>query len=144
MRYLNRGLVVAVLSASAMLVDGSPSRAVAAQPNSNPAVVAQTVEARKAEADRLFQQGIKQHQISQFTAALQSWQQALVLYREIKDRQGEGNALGNLGLAYQSLGNYGKAIEFHQQSLAIKREIKNRRGEGASLGNLGSAYLPFA
>jgi hypothetical protein len=51
----------------------------------NSQVFAQTPEARKAEADRLLQQGIQQAQSSQFEAALQSWQQALTIYREIKD-----------------------------------------------------------
>ncbi len=111
--------------------------------------VAQAVDQRKVEADalraseaeRLLQQGIKLFKVSQFTAALQSWQQSLKLYREIKDRRGEGAALGNLGLAYRSLGNYAKAIEFHEQHLTIAREIKDRRGEGNSLGNLGLAYF---
>ncbi len=103
-------------------------------------VLAQTPQARKAEADRLFNQGNQQFQTSQFTAALQSWQQALSIYREIKDRQGEGAALGNLGLAYNSLGDYPKAIEYHQQSLALAREIKDRQGEAHALGNLGLAY----
>ena len=67
--------------------------------------IAQTVDQRKAEADRFLQQGIQQYQVSQFEAALQSWQQSLKLYREIKDRRGEGQSLGNLGLAYLSLGN---------------------------------------
>ena len=95
---------------------------------------------RKAEADKLLQQGIEQFQISQFTAALQSWQQALIIYRQIKDRQGEGQSLGNLGIAYRSLGEYTKAIEYHTSRLAIAREIKDRLGEGQSLGNLGIAY----
>ncbi|WP_427158656.1 tetratricopeptide repeat protein [Aliinostoc sp. HNIBRCY26] len=103
-------------------------------------LLAQTPADRKAEADRLLQQGIQQFQTSQFTAALQSWQQALIIYREIKDRKGEGYALGNLGIAYYSLGEYAKAIEYHQQLLAIAREIKDRNGEGAALGNLGNAY----
>jgi CHAT domain-containing protein len=103
-------------------------------------VLAQTPDSRKAEADRLLEQGNQQYSISQFEAALQSWQQALIIYREIKNRLGEGNALGNLGLAYKSLGDYAKAIEYHQQHLAIAREIKDRQGEGASLGQLGSAY----
>jgi CHAT domain-containing protein len=107
----------------------------------NSLVLAQTPDARKAEADRLFQQGIEQYQTSQFEAALQSWQQALTIYREIKDRKGEGQSLGNLGLAYLSLGDYAKAIEYEQQSLAVKREIKDRLGEGHALCNLGSAYL---
>ncbi|BAY81485.1 TPR repeat-containing protein [Calothrix parasitica NIES-267] len=71
---------------------------------------------------------------------MQSWEQALKIYREIKDRQGEGDALGNLGIAYFSFGNYSKAIDYHQQHLAIAREIKDRLGEGQSLGNLGNAY----
>nr|WP_199305036.1 CHAT domain-containing tetratricopeptide repeat protein [Coleofasciculus sp. FACHB-125] len=102
--------------------------------------LAQTPDARKAEADQLFQQGIQQAQASQFEAALQSWQQALSLYREIKDRQYEGASLGNLGLAYDSLGDYAKAIDYHQQSLAIAREIKDRQSEGVSLNNLGIPY----
>jgi CHAT domain-containing protein len=103
-------------------------------------VVAQTVDARKVEADRLFQQGIQQFQISQFEAALQSWKQALVIYRQIKDRWGEGSALGNLGVAYHFLGNYVKAIAYHEQRLAIAREIQDRQGEGNALGNLGNTY----
>ena len=75
-------------------------------------VLAQTSEVRKAEADRLLEQGIEQFNTSQFEAALQSWQQALVIYQQIKDRQGEGNALGNLGLAYYVLGDYIQATAF--------------------------------
>jgi len=104
-------------------------------------VAAQTNSDRKAEADRLFNQGIQQYQTSQIEAALQSWEQALIIYRAIKDRQGEGQSIGNLGVAYRNLGKYEKAIEFQLQRLAIAREIKDRRGEGTALGNLGTAYL---
>jgi tetratricopeptide (TPR) repeat protein len=106
----------------------------------NSQVLAQSSDARKAEANRLFDQGIQQFQTSQVEAALQSWQQALIIYREIKNRLGEGTSLGNLGIAYHSLGDYAKAIEYHQQYLAISGEIKDRLGEGQSLGNLGIAY----
>ncbi|MEM6753391.1 MAG: CHAT domain-containing protein [Cyanobacteria bacterium P01_C01_bin.38] len=103
-------------------------------------VLAQTVDGRKAEADRLLQQGIEQLNTSQYEAALQSWQQALIIYREIKDRHNEGWALGNLGAAYLYLGDYDKAIDYSEQTLAIFREIKDRNGEGTALGNLGVAY----
>ena len=106
----------------------------------NSQVLAQSPDDRKAEADRLFQQGIEQFQISQVEAALQSWQQALTIYQEIKDRLGERQTLGNLGIAYGSFGDYTKAIEYNQQSLVIAREIGDRRGEGNALGNLGAAY----
>jgi len=95
---------------------------------------------RQAEADRLLNLGTQQYNLSQFEAALQSYEQALTLYRAIKNRQSEGAALGGIGIAYYSLGKYEKAIEFKLQRLAIAREIKDRRGEGAALGNLGIAY----
>ena len=103
--------------------------------------IAQTTDARQAEADRLLQQGIQQYQNRQFQAALNSWQQALQIYRALKNRHKEGWALGNLGVAYGDLGSYAKAIEYGQQHLIIAREIKDREGEGAALGNLGVAYL---
>ncbi|WP_375327819.1 tetratricopeptide repeat protein [Microcystis sp. BLCC-F210] len=105
-----------------------------------PAVIAQNTDARKAEADRLLDRGIQQAQTSQFREALQSWEQALQIYREIKNRKGEANSLGNLGLAYGSLGQYQKAIEYLQQTLTIAREIGDRQGEAYSLDNLGIAY----
>jgi len=102
--------------------------------------IAQTTDAREAEADRLLQQGTQQYQTGQFQAALNFWQQALPIYRALKNRQGEGWTLGNLGMAYQSLGNYAKAIEYAQQHLAITREIKDRQTEGLALADLGRAY----
>jgi CHAT domain-containing protein/Flp pilus assembly protein TadD len=103
-------------------------------------LLVQGMDSRKAEADMVFEQGIKQFKNSQFKAALLSWQLARIVYQQIKDRQGEGSALGNLGSAYYSLGDYEKAIYYYQQALTITQEIRNRQGEGDALGNLGSAY----
>ncbi len=104
-------------------------------------VLAQTQSDKKAEADRLLQQGNQYFYISQYREAMQSWQKALEIYRDIGDRNDEAKSLGNLGSAYLSLGEYGKAIDFYQQSLAIIQEIGDREGVAISLGNLGSAYL---
>jgi len=95
---------------------------------------------RQAEADRLLEQGIQQFNISQVPAALQSWEQALMIYREIGYREGEAMSLGILADAYQSLGQYHRAIEFLKQSSEISREIGYRQGEAACLGSLGNAY----
>jgi CHAT domain-containing protein/lipopolysaccharide biosynthesis regulator YciM len=103
-------------------------------------VLAQTTNTRKQEADRLLEQGNKQINISQFEAALRSYQQALQIYQSIKDQQGKAASLGNLGVAYFSLGEYRRAIDYHNQSLAIKKAIGDRGGEAASLNNLGNAY----
>ena len=106
-----------------------------------PQALAQTPDARKAAAYRLFKQGIEQFQTSQYEAALDSWHQALILFQKLENRLGEGKSLGNLGMVYRVLGYYDTAIKYHQQSLAIAQEIKNYPGQSASLVNLGNAYL---
>ncbi|MEG3921244.1 tetratricopeptide repeat protein [Microcoleus sp. POL10_C6] len=103
-------------------------------------VVAQTTDARQAEADRLLQQGIQQEETGQLRGAMNSWQQALQIYRALKNRRKEGVTLGILGVAYRSAGNNAKAIEYAQLSLAIAREIKDRQSEGLALSILGLAY----
>ena len=95
---------------------------------------------REPEADRLLEQGNQQFNISQFREALQSWEQALTIYREIGSRAGEANSLGNFGTAYNSLGQFYKAIEFLEQSLEISRKIGDRLAEANSLDNLGISY----
>ncbi|MBD2741856.1 CHAT domain-containing protein [Coleofasciculus sp. FACHB-1120] len=96
---------------------------------------------QKTEADKLTQQGTQQRQAGQFEAALKSYQQALIIYRQIKDRQGEGLVLANLGNAYNNRSDFTKAIEYSQQALKITREINDRESEGRILSNLGAAYL---
>ena len=98
-----------------------------------------TAQNRKAEADSFLEQGIKQLDNQQPSAALQSFQQALAIYREIKDTQGEGNTLKRLGDACLSLKEYTKAIAFYQQSLVIIKAISARELEGRVLNNLGLA-----
>ncbi len=50
-------------------------------PTQSRQILAQTN--REAEADQLFEQGKQQFNNSQFSAAIQSWEQALKIYREI-------------------------------------------------------------
>ncbi|NJO46736.1 MAG: tetratricopeptide repeat protein [Oscillatoriales cyanobacterium RM2_1_1] len=92
---------------------------------------------KKAEAERLFQQGLQQFQANQYTPAFQTWQQALLLYRELPDPQGEVHCLSRLGNLYQSLGQYEQAIPCHQQALVMARKAQYYRGETDALNNLG-------
>ena len=75
----------------------------------------------------LLQEGDEQLKKNQLEAALQSFQQALQIYREIKDRKAEGNALGNLGITYLSMKNYPKAIEYLEEGFTLAKETKNRK-----------------
>lgn len=102
--------------------------------------VAIDISARKTEANRLLQQGLKQAQAEQFQSALQYFEQALIIFREIRDRKNEGATLGSIGLAYLSLGDYPNAIKYFQQVLAITKEVKDPQTEAKALGNIGLTY----
>ncbi len=92
-------------------------------------------------ANGLLRQGIQQYQTSQFQVALQTWQEALSVYRyEARDRNAEATVLGNLGMAYNSLAQYAKAIEAFESSLTIFRNSGNRKGEVFALIGLGDTY----
>ncbi|MCT7965666.1 CHAT domain-containing protein [Laspinema sp. D1] len=103
-------------------------------------VTAQTVEQLQQEARRLFNLGIEQYQRSQFRDALQSWEQALEIYRQIGDKVGEGKTLHNLGTVYKSLGEYAQAEQYYRQSLEISRQLGDKAVEGTTLNNLGTLY----
>jgi CHAT domain-containing protein len=107
-------------------------------------VLAQTVDARKTEADSLFNKGFDHYEIGQIDLALKLWQQALQIYRDIQDRKAEVILLRNIGRIYHDWNDYPQAVEYYQKSLVIAREIKNQKGELTALGDLGSAYFSLA
>ncbi|TRU09957.1 MAG: tetratricopeptide repeat protein [Microcystis aeruginosa Ma_MB_F_20061100_S19] len=109
-----------------------------------PAVIAQNTDARKAEADRLNNQGIEKARTGKFRQALQSWYRALQIYREIQNAAGEAGVLNNLGIVYRYLGQYQKARDYHQYCLVIARTIKDRLKEGKCLDNLGLVSFDLA
>jgi tetratricopeptide (TPR) repeat protein len=84
--------------------------------------------------------GSAYYSLSEYSRAIEFFQQALTLSQKFADRNGEAASLCNLGNAYYSLGQYQQAIQFQQQSLEIKREKGDRNGEANALGNLGLAY----
>jgi Flp pilus assembly protein TadD len=77
---------------------------------------------RIVEAERLAELGTQQLNTNQFQAALESFQQALPIYREIKSPLGEAKALVGLGAAYMGLKDISRATSFLQQALAIAQE----------------------
>ena len=108
-----------------------------ASPEKKPETPATPSPEKESAAEKLYNQGTQQFQANQYTAAFQSWQQALHLYRELKNRRGEVNCLGKLGNVYQSLGQYQQAITCHQQALGVARQIKYRQAEANALSSLG-------
>ncbi|NEZ55230.1 CHAT domain-containing protein [Adonisia turfae] len=97
-------------------------------------------EARKTEADQLFNESVRLWQISRWQEALEKLKQALIVYQEIGDRQGESRALTGLGSIADSLGQYSQALDYFEQALMISREINDRASQGFTLNNIGLTY----
>ncbi|MEO1350651.1 MAG: CHAT domain-containing tetratricopeptide repeat protein [Cyanobacteria bacterium J06635_15] len=102
--------------------------------------IASDFEVQQLEADRLFLQGGQQYQVSQFQAALQSWQQALEIYQSIGMSETAVYALSGIGNAYFSLGQYQQASSFYHQSLEMADDLGDRQAQATALGNLGLIY----
>jgi tetratricopeptide (TPR) repeat protein len=84
------------------------------------------VQSRQVEADRLLELGTQQWRSAQFSAALQSLQEALTIYQKIKDQKKEVKTLRNIGNVHNLLANYAQAISYYQQSLDLARTIRDR------------------
>jgi len=105
-------------------------------------VMAQTVEQRKAEADRLLQQGIQQFEISQVTAALQSWQQAAGLYGD-REREAEADELLAEGVRKYKSENFEAALQAWTKALKLYRELNDRKGETEAIKSIESLITPL-
>jgi CHAT domain-containing protein/Flp pilus assembly protein TadD len=103
-------------------------------------VLAQAASTQVQEALRLMKQGEQQFNTSQYQVAIESFQQALAIYKAIANREGEGYAILRLGNSYLGLEDVSKAINYYQQSLVLAREVGSRDLEGRSLHNLGNVY----
>jgi CHAT domain-containing protein len=103
-------------------------------------VLAQTNNSREAEADRLFEQGVEQDKNRQFDAAIQSWEQARIIYREIGNPRKEANALGNIGVMYRAKGEYTKSLDRLTEVLKIMKSLNNPIGISRALQQLGLLY----
>jgi CHAT domain-containing protein len=88
-----------------------------------------------AEAELLLGQGTAQS----LTQAIESYQKALLLWRELKQSQREAATLNNISFAYGSLSDFRKELEYQEQALAIRRAIGDQAGIGDSLHSIGSA-----
>ncbi|MEO8893565.1 MAG: CHAT domain-containing tetratricopeptide repeat protein [Coleofasciculaceae cyanobacterium] len=101
---------------------------------------AQTTQDRSNEALRLNEVGLRQLNTGQFREALQTFEQALVIYRAIKERKSEGTTLNNIGGVYHNLGQYPQALKYYEQSLVISKEVGDKAGEGSIINNIGEVY----
>ena len=107
-----------------------------------PDVLAQgnATQSQKAEAENLFQRGIKQFRRSQFREALESYQQVLKLRQVIGDKAGEGETLYRIGVTYRYLARYPQALEAVERALTIARSLDDKSLIARTLNEIGFIY----
>jgi CHAT domain-containing protein len=97
-------------------------------------------EAKKAEAERLFNEGMQLFQqgtAESYQQAIAKWEAALPLWREAGDKSKEALTLVGIGFVYSNLGEKQQALDYYQQALPLRKAVGDRAGEAVTLDNLG-------
>jgi CHAT domain-containing protein/Tfp pilus assembly protein PilF len=102
--------------------------------------LAQTKIDRRAEADKLNQEGLNLAERGEFKAALVKYQQALAGFKAINDRLNQGTVLGNICMANYYQGQTDLALDLCQQALAIAKETQDREGISLNLNSIALIY----
>ncbi|MDY6939042.1 MAG: tetratricopeptide repeat protein [Cyanobacteriota bacterium] len=112
--------------------------------------LAREMRSREHEAIALMSLGdIHRYAIEQKQPALETYQQALIIYQELGNRVGEAQALSRMSDIYSDrlsfyFGQHQLALETSEQVLAIYQELENRSGEAAAWIDIGDAYWVLA
>ncbi|MDQ1292321.1 MAG: hypothetical protein QG608_199, partial [Actinomycetota bacterium] len=72
--------------------------------------------------------------------ALESYGQALRLYRQVGDRAGEATTLNNIGSVHQARGDLDQALDLFGQALPLHRQVGDRAGEATTLTDIGRVH----
>jgi tetratricopeptide (TPR) repeat protein len=72
--------------------------------------------------------------------AIESYAEALVIYRAIGMARHEARALNNMGIVFAALGEYEEALAHYKSALKIDQALGERSGLALKLGNIGQCY----
>ncbi len=140
MRLHHLSCVTTILLLSSPLALNPLTSDVLAQAQTTDAINRVSTKDRKAETDRLFQQGVEQFRSGAFQAALQTYQQVLEIHKTFNDKAGVAETLDNIGEVYTGLSDYDKAMDVLQQALTIRKELNDKAGIGETFNNIGFVH----
>ena len=92
------------------------------------------------EALLLYPLGNVYFQLSENQKALESYNQALTLYKAEKKPLYEATVLGSIGNLYFHSGETKKALDFYNQALEIQRAEKDTAAQAKTLSSIGKIY----
>jgi serine/threonine protein kinase/tetratricopeptide (TPR) repeat protein len=93
-----------------------------------------------ARATILNQRGNTLWNIGQLEPAIESYAEALVIYRAVGMARNEARALNNMGIVFAALGEYEEALAHYKSALKIDETLGERSGIALKLGNIGQCY----
>src|SRR5262249_14390239 len=93
-----------------------------------------------ARATILNQRGTTLWNIGRLEESIESYAEALVIYRAIGMARQEARALNNMGIVFAALGEYEEALAHYKSALKIDQALGERNGLALKLGNIGQCY----
>ncbi|MEP6862969.1 MAG: tetratricopeptide repeat protein, partial [Deltaproteobacteria bacterium] len=93
-----------------------------------------------ARATILNQRGTTLWNIGKLEHSIESYAEALVIYRAVGMQRQEAKALNNMGIVFAALGEYEEALAHYKSALKIDQALGERSGLALKLGNIGQCY----
>jgi eukaryotic-like serine/threonine-protein kinase len=88
----------------------------------------------------LNQRGSTLWNMGKLEQSIESYAEALVIYRAIGMQRHEARALNNMGIVFAALGEYEEALAHYKSALKIDQALGERSGLALKLGNIGQCY----
>jgi serine/threonine protein kinase/predicted ATPase len=93
-----------------------------------------------ARATIVNQRGTTLWNIGRLEAAIESYAEALVIYRAIGMGRHEARALNNMGIVFAALGEYEEALAHYKSALKLDQALGDRSSIAQKLGSIGQCY----
>jgi len=126
--------------AQAAAAEAGDKRPTSASHAGTPAPDRFSAPALMARATILNQRGTTLWNIGRLEASIESYAEALVIYRAIGMARHEARALNNMGIVFAALGEYEEALAHYKSALKIDQALGDRSGIALKLGNIGQCY----
>ncbi|HPH66464.1 MAG TPA: protein kinase [Kofleriaceae bacterium] len=94
----------------------------------------------EARATILNNRGSTLWNIGRLEQAIESYAEALVIYRGLAMPRHEARALNNMGIVFAALGEYEEALAHYKSAIKIDQGLGDRSALALKLGNVGQCY----